>query len=101
MSQEEEKLIEEFWEDYRNFSELSAHFEEYSREVVCYSFKDRINKSLIKAFRSGKLAGFEMCEKIVKKIDGEVNFEASDKNLIYSESIHRANSLIEEEKKKL
>lgn len=88
MSQEEEKLIEEF----KKTSEGKYYSE------VGYKMWHR---DILKAFRSGKLAGFEVCEKIVKKIDGELNFEASDSNLIYSESIHRAKSLIEEEKKKL
>ena len=73
MSQEEEKLIEEFKKFISNISYLSKEL----KEILCEQLKE--------AYRSGKLAGFEMCEKLIPN-DG----------LLY-----RIKSLIEEEKKKL
>lgn len=89
MSQEEKKLIEEF---YRTFGltiqvdDLKKHkFFSIKAKAICNFFLPKINE----AYRSGKLAGLKESDEIVK-----INQET--KQILIS-----FKSLIEEEKKKL
>ena len=92
MSQEEEKLIEEFWYKAermeviypREFSSgMSGALDEIEDEG-----KEFLKDFIRKAYRAGKLAGFEMCEKKIDDFDSYVY-------------IPDFKSFIEEEKKKL
>lgn len=96
MSQEEEKLIEEF----RKHTSLWAwdKNEEKNAEIL-----------ICKAFRSGKLAGFEVCEKLGIQIEGlrvedgflwiKIPYQKFGESGLSFSII--TSSLIEEEKKKL
>lgn len=96
MSQEEEKLIEEF----KKTSEGKYYSE------VGYKMWHR---DILKAFRSGKLVGFEVCEKLISQKNSIYDFpplifrtkwEKFSEN-ISENMIKHFKSLIEEEKKKL
>jgi len=112
MSQEEEKLIEEFWYKAermeviypREFSSgMSGALDEIEDEG-----KEFLKDFIRKAYRAGKLAGFEMCADSLDDIannNSVMNNISSDFRKSYitiSKSLREGyKSLIEEEKKKL
>ena len=65
MSQEEEKLIEDL-ENEDWFLLLKIYTDNPNTNPTLQNVKD----SVLKAFRAGKLAGFEMCEKMGDKLVG-------------------------------
>jgi uncharacterized cupin superfamily protein len=103
MSQEEEKLIEEF-KKHTSLWAWDKNEEKNAEILIC------------KAYRSGKLAGFEVCENKIIKFENSLNKELkcscgshTEPNdicpycmiLEKKETISDIKSLIEEEKKKL
>lgn len=96
MSQEEEKLIEE-WQEYCS-----------CRPNIDVKSVRKAEDKISEAFRSGKLAGFEVCNDLLineEKRLKRIKFENKDYMSLFGESrmaaIKDLKSLIEEEKKKL
>lgn len=96
MSQEEEKLIEEF-KKHTSLWAWDKNEEKNAEILIC------------KTYRSGKLAGFEVCEKLISQKNSIYDFpplifrtkwEKFSEN-ISENMIKHFKSLIEEEKKKL
>lgn len=102
MSQEEEKLIEEL-EEYKWYYYLNELSPGNVGEMLIF-----INKKINEAYRAGKLAGFEVCEKLLineeRRLE-RIRFENKDYTSLFGESrmatIKDLKSLIEEENKKL
>lgn len=89
MSQEEEKLIEDFEKEYC-FSPIRVELDD---EAV----KDA-HEFILKAYRAGKLAGFEMCEKMADEMTTGLDMlNQIDAGKVFA--IGTFKSLIEEEKK--
>jgi len=92
MSQEEEKLIEEL-EEYKWYYYLNELSPGNVGEMLIF-----INKKINEAYHAGKLAGFEVCEKLLpNKIEDPVIGEA----FMWNSAVHQFKILFEEEKKKL
>lgn len=117
MSQEEEKLIEEFWKEQEKNDDPVCE-KDHHEYITSFYFSDIwegsreiINQAILKAFRSGKLSGFEMCGNLVKNkypmifsdsLGGD--FPSPETKIFfegYNDAIDNLKSLIEEEKKKL
>ena len=104
MSQEEEKLIEEFINKIREIYNVVEHlpgkslaFEDY----ILHHLRDGMHE----AYRSGKLAGFEMCEKLskpfIQTLFNETENSSTKGLIMLGNCAKQTLSLIEEEKKKL
>ena len=109
MSQEEEKLIEDVNKIFSlfNFSENNSL---YNYE----NLRELIKEFVINVHRSGKLAGFEVCEQLIPKKKEEGLIRAGESGRLYwvyhildetekfyNDTIDKIKSLIEEERKKL
>lgn len=106
MSQEEEKLIEKFKEEFKII------FAKHS-SIIPKNFYKILEYQLFAIYRAGKLAGFEVCEKIIPELPTtKPNYEKGEcetceelfRNCTCGfryEVINEIKSLIEEEKKKL
>lgn len=92
MSQEEEKLIEEL-EEYKWYYYLNELSPGNVGEMLIF-----INKKINEAYRAGKLAGFEMCEKMADEMTTGLDMlNQIDAGKVFA--IGTFKSLIEEEKK--
>jgi len=102
MTPEEQKLIEEW----KKISSGSHEWCGCADGDVYHYFDEQQDKAIefiLKAYHSGKRAGFEVCEKLANDIDNDnefINVRGSEKYVV-SVIISKVKSLIEEEKSKL
>ncbi len=107
MSQEEEKLIEEFKNELETGENL---LDEIIFNSATHETKEKIireiDEIILKAYRFGKLAGFEMCEKkylkpFIQPFYDNLETSHTAGLITLGKAAQQIISLIEEEKKKL
>lgn len=108
MSQEEEKLIEEFQffvDEFRKLVKVTRidSSSKDNKKVDVFVGENEIMNLVFKAYRSGKIAGFEVCKELIKPKQDASSYLTHFLNGLggWNYAAREFKSLIEEEEKKL